>query len=214
MAHIVDMDGPVTLNPSDIGTRKKWSFRNSCSQPIFDFYIMTGPESFLEIEFPWGDTGNPPDLRRFTIREEGFEDGSKSFDDVTRGKATLDPPIDAGKVFEIELEFDVPFEPKEYVQIVPTDANGATIENDTRTETQEPNTGAAELLETIGKVAGSLSQLRVDPKEMEPSLRFDQKRGSVSVVFMGAARRPEMGIVHVKRKYQKRKADYGLQGGK
>ena len=211
MAHIVDLDGPVTLNPSDIGTRKKWSFRNACDQPIYDFYIATGPTSFLEIEFPWGSTGNPPDLRRFTLREEGFEAGSKSFDDVTEGKATLDPPIDPGKVFEIELEFDDPFEPEEYVQIVPTDANGATIEGDNRTETQEPNTGAAELLETLGKVAGTLKQLQLDTAAIAPTLRVHPGSGHLVLSLIGPRKRRPVETVHVKRKYLKRKANYGIE---
>jgi len=165
------MAGPKTLNPSDLGTTKKWKFKNDTGEPIFDFYIATGPKSFLEIEFPWGESGNPPDLRRFTIRESGFDTASKSFDDVTEGKATLDPPIAPGKEFEIELQFDDPFEPEEYVQLIPTDGAGTTIEDGDETETAEPNTGIQEILKALEAAAGALGQLRVPSKDLEAAFR-------------------------------------------
>jgi len=210
------MSGAVTLNPSDSGTKKKWKFKNDTGEPIFDFFIKTGPISFLEIEWPWGDTGNPPDLRKFTIREDGFEDGSKSFDDVVEGKATIDPPVENGKEFEIELEFDDPFEPLEYVQITPTDKHGVTIEDDNRTETEEPNTGTQELIDGVGKVIKTLGSLDVQTSDLKANFAYnklDQKY--VLSMLRGSQRKPvKIAVAQIKRKAIKQTADYGLETAK
>lgn len=211
MPKVVPLTGPVTLNPSDVGTKKKWKFRNDTGEPIYDFFLKTGPESFLEIELPWGESGNPPDMRKFTIREEGFEDGSKEFDDETEGKATLDPPVDPGKEFEIEMEFDDPFEPKEYLQIIPTDGNGVTIEDDDQTETAEPNTGVGELLDAVGKAVGALGQLNLKLDKDAAALKFDKKKNRYVLTLVKApARKKRIQVIHIKRNYLKRKANYGL----
>lgn len=37
MARILNLSGPVSLNPSDRGVVKKWKFKNETGEPIFDF---------------------------------------------------------------------------------------------------------------------------------------------------------------------------------
>lgn len=211
---VVDLTGGAVLDPTDHGTTKKWKFKNSTGEPIFDFYLATGPRSFLEIEWPWGESGNPPDIRKFTIREDGFEDASKEFDDVVEGKATLDPPIDPGKEFELEFEFDDPFEPVEYLEIVPTDRNGATIENADETETAEPNTGTGELLKGIGTILQGVSQLNLKTEDVKTALRFEKESQKYVLSFVREKppRRP-IQVVHLERKRIAQKATYGLRSG-
>jgi len=213
MARIVDLTGPVTLNPSDRGTTKKWKFKNETGEPIFDFIFATGPVSFLEIEWPWGESGNPPDMRKVTVREEGFEDGSKDYDDETECKATLDPPIEKGKEFELEFEFDDPFEPKEYLEIIPTDANGVTIEDDSSTQTDEPNTGTRDLLEGVGSVIKTVGQLNVPETKIHAAFRFNKKTQCYSLSFVPNRRKVkhDIAVKHFERKPLKRQATYGLK---
>jgi len=210
MGSVVDMSGPVTLNPSDLGTKKKWKLKNNTKEPIHDLYFKTGPKSLFEIEFPWGDTGNPPDVRKVTVKEEGFDDGSKEFDDETEGKLTMDPPIGPGCEFELVFEFDDNFEPKEYIELIPTDAEGVTIEDDTSTTTEEPNTGAKELLEGIGKALGALKSMNV--KTPEGMLAFDKKKQVYVLAFEDVKpfKKKAMAVQHVKRKLTKYDAHYGL----
>lgn len=208
---IISLTGPETQNPSDGGRKKKWKFRNHTGEPIHDFILRTGPVSFLEIEWPWGTTGNPPDIRKFTIREAGFTDGSKEFDDVVEGKATLDPPIQDGKRFEIEMEFDSPFEPQEYFEIIPTDANGVTIEKDSPTETAEPNTGTEDALDAAGKIIDAVSKMDAEVEESFASLRFDKERGKYVLAMRKGAFDPSpLQVKHVKRDHLEYEANYGF----
>ena len=208
----VNLAGPVTLNPSDSGTKKKWKFKNNTGEPIYDFFFATGPKSILEIELPWGESGNPPDMRKVTVREEGFEDASKKYDDETEGKATLDPPIEAGKEFELEFEFDDPFEPKEYIEITPTDKNGTTIEDDSQTETDEPNTGMQEAVEVLGSALKTFARYSGSEPNIESSFRFSPKTQTY-VLSIGPRQRKvkkQIAVQHFKRKRIQYKATYGL----
>ncbi len=211
MARIVNLAGPVTLNPSDKGTKKKWKFKNNTGERIYDFFFATGPKSILEIEFPWGDSGNPPDMRKVTVREEGFEDASKKYDDETEGKATLDPPIENGKEFELEFEFDDPFEPKEYIEITPTDKNGTTIEDDSETETDEPNSGMQEAVEVLGSAFKTIARFNAPETKIQSSLRLNPKTQTY-VLSIGPKRRKTkkpIAVQHFKRKQIRYKATYG-----
>jgi hypothetical protein len=169
--------------------------------------------SLFEIEWPWGESGNPPDIRKVTIREEGFEDAGKEYDDETECKATLDPPIENGKTFELEFEFDDPFEPKEYIEIIPTDANGVTIEDDSATETAEPNTGTRELIEGIGAVIKTLSMLEIPPTQVKAALRLNKKTQAYHLSFASKSQKAKtpMAVRHFKRKPVSQKATYGLK---
>jgi hypothetical protein len=212
MARIVNLAGPETLNPSDKGTTKKWKFKNDTGERIYDFIFATGPVSFLEIEWPWGETGNPPDMRKVTVREDGFEDASKEYDDEIECKATLDPPIEKGKEFELEFEFDDPFEPKEYIEIIPTDKNGVTIEDDSSTETDEPNTGTQEVIEGLGAIVKTLAQLNIPETKIQSAFRLNEKTQTYMLSIGPKQRKSKKAIAvkHFKRKHIKYKATYGL----
>lgn len=171
----ISLMGSNVQDPSDRGTRHRWRFRNDCGEPIFDFYISTGPQSFWEIEFPWGDSGNPPDIRRVTLRESGFVDYTWEFDDEINVKIKFEPPISPGSEFELEIEFDDAFEPDEYIEFIPTNSNQVVLEGDNPTETSEPNSGIREVIESIPKIGSALDSLGIPKSKMKANFTFDQK---------------------------------------
>ena len=171
---IVNLTGPTPLDASEDGKKHKWRFRNDTGEPIWDFFISTWPRSFLEIEWPWGETGNPPDIRRVTLKTE-MGDVAWSFNDEITVKIEFEPPLLSNEEFEIEVEFDKPFEIKEYILFSPTDINQFVIEGDNRAEPSEADNGTKELLESVSQLGNLQKQLNAPESDLKATLTFDKK---------------------------------------
>ena len=172
---VTRLEGPTPLDPSEDGTKHKWKFKNDMGEPICDFYISTWPRSFLEIEWPWGETGNPPDIKKVTLRSNHHKNTIWSFDDEIDVKIKFKPCLLLGEEFEIEVEFDKPFEPKEYILFSPTDMNQTVIEGDNRAEPSEPDSGTKELIDGILRLNDLQKQLNTPESKLKAELIYDEK---------------------------------------